>query len=166
MAYVGHSVFLASSLGGDKSHCFAWLWHRRFGQSTASSSSLCRVYVGLVFPSIAADSVSEVVMNVRRSRTGRPINRVWTEPACSQYRWRWVARSPRWPTPLICPASREYDRGASYGYALFTLVAESVWDIHADRFARACRGLVDFGSRPSHGESGCGLGYSFIAEAI
>ncbi len=68
-------------------------------------------------------------------------------------------------TMTLVPSIRDYDYGASYGYALLTLFPNLFWDLHPTIAAGIPGEWLMWIIEPWAAARGVGLGYSFIAEA-
>jgi hypothetical protein len=65
----------------------------------------------------------------------------------------------------LVPASREFDCGAGYGYAAFTVFPNLFWDLHpSTKWGKYCDWLV-WTVESKCAQQGMGLGFSVLAEA-
>lgn len=145
--------------------CLAWMWHRRVNKLNPVlllGSGL--ILLGIVFPMVRAIRDS--------SGNERASSEQWIEsflsvenPAVSAIHEMGGSVYTLAHTMTIVPSLRGYDYGASYGYALLTLVPNLFWDLHPSIAAGIPGEWISWEIEPWAAARGIGMGYSFIAEA-
>jgi oligosaccharide repeat unit polymerase len=145
--------------------CFAWLWHQLIRPiSKVFLGSVGAFILLIVFPLVGASRNSggedrlsvDALLNTFTS-INNPLVAVLSEMGGSMNTIAYTIE--------LVPRFREFQWGAEYLYALFTLVPNLFWKLHPT-VARGLPGLwLTWAVRPDFAARGGGLGYSFIAEA-
>ncbi len=144
---------------------FAWLWHQLIRPiSKVFLGSVGAFILLIVFPLVGAsrDTAGEdrlsvdVLLNTFTS-INNPFVAVLSEMGGSMQTIAYTIE--------LVPKFREFQWGADYLYALFTVVPNLFWKLHPT-VDRGLAGLwLAWAVRPEFAAIGGGLGYSFIAEA-
>ncbi len=144
---------------------FAWLWHQLIRPiSKFFLGSVGAFLLLIVFPLVGAsrntggeDRLSvDALLNTFIS-INNPLVAVLSEMGGSMNTIAYTIE--------LVPRFREFQWGADYLYALFTLVPNLFWKLHPT-VARGLPGRwLTWAVRPDFAARGGGLGYSFIAEA-
>ena len=144
---------------------FAWLWHQLVRPiSKVFLGSVGAFILLIVFPLVGASRNSggedrlsvDVLLNTFTS-INNPLVAVLSEMGGSMNTIAYTIE--------LVPRFREFQWGAEYLYALFTLVPNLFWKLHPT-VARGLPGWwLTWAVKPDFAARGGGLGYSFIAEA-
>jgi oligosaccharide repeat unit polymerase len=145
---------------------FAWLWDRRVRPlNFPLLLSVSAVILLVVFPLVAA------TRNFRgsdRASIGYLVEELGSinNPAISAVREMGGTMMTVAHTINLVPSSHEYEMGASYFYAMFTLFPNFFWELHPTIARKIPSSWLIWEVDPYTAAEGGGLGYSFIAEAF
>jgi oligosaccharide repeat unit polymerase len=143
---------------------FLWLWHRVIHRLplVLTMAVLCAIavfvlpIVGLTRNTAGRERTSLSAYITAYSEMDNPAVSILSELGGSMI-------APAY-TIQFMPAEHDYELGASYGYALLSLVPNLFWQVHPAAVHSPSKWLVET-AEPGTARAGGGLGFSVIAEA-